>query len=225
MPENVHKGHRKRMKQRFREEGLNGFNDHQVLELLLYFALPQKDTNIIAHELLEKFGTLSRVLEADDKDLVSVPGVGENTSALLTLIPALSQRYLKDRWGEKPVLDSTSKAGEYVLDLLTGRTYEVFFVICLDSQCGVIFPALVHEGTIDQAPVYPRMIVETVLRHKAHSIILAHNHPGGSPQPSKQDIEVTKKIRQALQPISVSVLDHIIAAGRRYVSLAEKGLI
>lgn len=225
MPKNVHKGHRKRMKQRFREEGLNGFNDHQVLELLLYFALPQKDTNIIAHELLEKFGTLSRILEADDKDLVSVPGVGENTAALLTLVPALSQRYLKDRWGEKPVLDSTSKAGEYVLDLLTGRTYEVFFVICLDSQCGVIFPALVHEGTIDQAPVYPRMIVETVLRHKAHSIILAHNHPGGSPQPSKQDIEVTKKIRQALQPISVSVLDHIIAAGRRYVSLAEKGLI
>ncbi|OLN29079.1 DNA repair protein RadC [Desulfosporosinus metallidurans] len=89
----------------------------------------------------------------------------------------------------------------------------------------MIYPALVHEGTIDQAPVYPRVIVETALRHKAHSVILAHNHPGGSPSPSPQDIEVTKRIRVALEPISISVIDHIIAAGEAYVSCAEKGLL
>lgn len=125
----------------------------------------------------------------------------------------------------RAVLDGTAKAGEYILSLFAGRTYEVFYIICLDSQLGVIFPALLNEGTINQAPVYPRVIVETALRHKAHSVILAHNHPGGSTKPSQQDIEVTKRVKNALESIEISVLDHIIAAGSRYVSLAEKGLI
>lgn len=137
----------------------------------------------------------------------------------------MSRIYLKDRWGTRPTLNSTAKAGEYVLTLFAGRTYEVFYVICLDAQHNVIYPALVHEGTIDQAPIYPRVIVETALRHKAHSIILAHNHPGGSPTPSPQDIEVTKRIKMALEQITISVLDHIIAAGEQYSSCAEKGLL
>lgn len=221
----MHEGHRNRLKRRFLEEGLDGFEDHQILELLLFYAIPRRDTNEIAHSLIDKYGSLSGVLEADPKDLTATSGLGENSTVLLTLIPSLARIYLKDRWGVRPTLNSTARAGEYVLTLCAGRTYEVFYVICLDAQHKVIYPALVHEGTIDQAPVYPRMIVETALRHKAHSIILAHNHPGGSPSPSPQDIEVTKKIRTALESISISVLDHIIAAGERYVSCTEKGLL
>jgi len=221
----MHEGHRTRLKRRFLEEGLDGFEDHQILELLLFYAIPRRDTNEIAHSLLKKYGSLSGVFEADSKDLASTSGLGENSSVLLSLIPSLARIYLKDRWGKRPKLDSTAKAGEYILSLYAGRTYEVFYVICLDAQHNVIHPALVHEGTIDQAPVYPRIIVETALRHKAHSVILAHNHPGGSPSASPQDIEVTKKIRAALEPISVSVLDHIIAAGEHYVSCAELGLL
>jgi len=221
----MHEGHRSRLKKRFLQEGLDAFEDHQILELLLFYAIPRKDTNELAHFLIKKYGSLSGVLEADPKDLAKTPGLGENSAILLALIPSLARIYLKDRWGTKPTLDSTAKAGEYVLTLFAGRTYEVFYVICLDSQHNLIYPALVHEGTIDQAPVYPRVIVETALRHKAHSIILAHNHPGGSPIPSPQDIEVTKRIQAALEQISISVLDHIIAAGEQYVSCAEKGLI
>jgi DNA repair protein RadC len=221
----MHEGHRNRLKKRFLEEGLDGFEDHQILELLLFYAIPRRDTNETAHSLINKYGSLSGVLEADPKDLANTPGLGENSTLLLSLIPSLARIYLKDRWGARPTLNSTSRAGEYVLNLYAGRTYEVFYIICLDAQHKVIYPALVHEGTIDQAPVYPRNIVETALRHKAHSVILAHNHPGGSPAPSPQDIEVTKKIRTALESISITVLDHIIAAGELYVSCMEKGLI
>jgi len=221
----MHEGHRSRLKNRFLEEGLDSFEDHQILELLLFYAIPRKDINELAHSLINKYGSLSGVLEADPKDLAKTPGLGENSAILLALIPSLARNYLKDRWGTRPVLSSTANAGEYVLTLCAGRSYEVFYVICLDAQHNVIYPALVHEGTIDQAPVYPRVIVETALRHKAHSVILAHNHPGGSPAPSPQDIEVTKRIRIALEQISISVLDHIIAAGEQYVSCAEKGLL
>ncbi|WP_075366667.1 RadC family protein [Desulfosporosinus metallidurans] len=221
----VHEGHRSRLKNRFIEEGLDAFEDHQILELLLFYAIPRKDTNELAHSLINKYGSLSGVLEADPKDLAKTSGLGENSAILLALIPSLARIYLKDRWGTRPTLDSTAKAGEYVQTLCSGRTYEVFYVICLDAQHRVIYPALVHEGTIDQAPVYPRLIVETALRHKAQSVILAHNHPGGTPIPSPQDIEVTKRIQVALEQISISVLDHIIAAGEQYVSCAEKGLL
>ncbi len=221
----MHEGHRNRLKLRFLEEGLDGFEDHQILELLLFYAIPRRDTNEIAHTLLKKYGSFSGVLEADPKDLATTPGVGENSAILLSLIPSLARIYLKDRWGARPTLNSTATAGEYILALYAGRTYEVFYLLCLDAQYHVIYPALVHEGTIDQAPVYPRLVVETALRHKAHSVILAHNHPGGSPTPSPQDIEVTKRIRAALEPLSISVIDHIIAAGEQYVSCAERGLL
>ncbi len=112
MQKNVHEGHRKRLKSRFLEEGLDGFDDHQVLELLLFFSIPQKNTNVLAHELIEKYGSLSGVLEADPKDLITNKGIGENSAALISLIPALSRRYLKDRWGDRPILNSTSKAGD-----------------------------------------------------------------------------------------------------------------
>jgi len=112
-----------------------------------------------------------------------------------------------------------------VLSLLAGRIYEVFYVICLDSQNKVNHAALVHEGTINEAAVYPRLIVEAALRHKAVSVILAHNHPGGGMQPSKADIEVTLKIKEALKAISIGTVDHVIAAGDKYYSFAENNLL
>ncbi|MCR6546180.1 RadC family protein [Dehalobacterium formicoaceticum] len=223
--ENSHKEHRKRVKNRFLVEGLDAFDDHQVLELLLFFSVPLKDTNELAHQLIKRYGSLSGVFEADPSDLATNDGIGEHSAALLSLIPSVTRRYMKDRWGERPLLNSTTKAGEYVTSLCAGKNYEVFYVICLDAQCRVIFPALAHEGTINQAPVYPRIIVETALRHKAHSVILAHNHPGGSSNPSKQDIEVTQNITAALKSISIQVVDHIIAAGENFTSFAEKGIL
>jgi len=221
----MHEGHRERLKNRFLTEGLDGFEQHQILELLLFYVIPRKDTNPLAHQLIEKYGSLSSVLEADHKDLASMSGVGNNTAALLSLIPSLARLYFKDKWGDKPVLNSSSKAGEYAVSLFAGRNYEVFYVICLDAQNRVNYAALVHEGTINEAPVYPRLIVETALRHQANSVILAHNHPGGSLKPSSADIEVTKKIISALEAIAIGVVDHIIVAGNGYTSFKEKSIL
>lgn len=221
----MHEGHRNRLRKRFLEEGLDHFADHEIIEILLSYALPRKDTNPLAHELMNKYGSLSGVLEADPEELASSKGLGEYSAILLTLLPNLTRRYLKDKWGEKPTLNSSEKAGNYLVTLLAGRNYEVFYVLCLDNQNKLIYPALVHEGTINQAPVYPRIIVETTLRHKANSVILAHNHPGGSLVPSKADIQATEKIKNALNAIEIAVLDHIIVGNDGYISLASKGIL
>ena len=225
MTSNVHQGHRLRVKERFLNEGLDSFSDHQILELLLFYCIPMKDTNNLSHALIQEFGTLDKLLEANPKDISQRCKVSENTSILISMIPQLTRRYLKLKSGEKPMLNSSSKAGDYAVALLTGRVYEGFYVICLDSQNRVNHAELVHEGTINEAPVYPRLIVETALRHRANSIILAHNHPGGTLQPSLADVEITKKIIIALEPISIKVIDHIIVAGDSYYSFAEKGLM
>ena len=225
MEKKLHEGHRQRVKDRYLAEGLDSFTDHQVLEMLLFFCIPMKDTNELAHKMINEFGTLAGLLEAHPVDITKRCGVSENISIMVSLIPSLARRYFKAKWGEKPVLNSSSKAGEYAISLFAGRTYEAFFLICMDTQNRIIHADLVHEGTINEAPVYPRMIVEAALRHKATSVVLAHNHPGGGLQPSMADIEVTKRITAALEAISISIMDHIIVAGDKYVSFAEKGLI
>jgi len=221
----LHEGHRQRVRARVLAEGLDAFEDHQVLELILFYCIPMKDTNESAHLMLKEFGSLASLFEAQPEDIAKRCNVSLNTAIFVSLIPSLSRRYFKAKWGDKPLLNSSTKAGEYVLSLLSGRTYEVFYVICLDSQNKVNYAALVHEGTINEAAVYPRLIVEAALRHKAASVILAHNHPGGGMQPSKADIEVTQRIKEALKAISIGVVDHVIAAGDKYYSFAENNLL
>jgi len=225
MGKKLHNGHRKRVKARYLTEGLDSFEDHEVLEMLLFYCIPMKDTNELAHKMMDEFGSLAGLFEADAKDICKRCNISENAAILVSLIPSLARRYFKGKWGDKPILNSSSKAGEYAVSLFAGRTYEVFYVICLDSQSRVNNAALVHKGTINEAPVYPRLIIETALRHQANSVILAHNHPGGTTRPSGADMEVTKRIIAALEAISIKVVDHIIVAGREYVSFAERGLI
>jgi len=227
MPMNtkIHKGHRQRVKERYISEGLDGFQDHEVLEFLLFYCIPMKDTNELAHKMILEFGTLAGLLEADPMQISKRCGVSENTAILVSSVTSLARRYDKDKRGSKPVLDSSSKAGEYAVSLFIGRAYEVLYVICLDSQSRLNHAKLVHEGTINEVTVYPRLVVETALQHKANSVILAHNHPGGTLHPSKADIEMTKRVMVALEAISISVMDHIIVAGNKYVSFAEKGLM
>lgn len=225
MDKKLHEGHRQRVKTRYLTEGLDAFEDHQVLEMLLFFCIPMKDTNELAHKMIKEFGSLAGLFEANPKDISKRCGVSDNTAILVSLIPSLSRRYFKGKWGDKPVLNSSSKAGDYAVSLFAGRTYECFFVICLDTQNRVNYATLVHEGTINEAPVYPRLIVEAALRHQASSLILAHNHPGGSLHPSQADIEVTKRITVALEAISIKVIDHIIVAGEKYFSFAENGAL
>ncbi|MDD4295776.1 MAG: DNA repair protein RadC [Ruminiclostridium sp.] len=225
MSENLHEGHREKLRQRFIEEGLSAFEEHQVLEMILFYTIPRRDTNELAHRLIEKFGTLESIFDASPEVLVSEGKVNKNTAVFLSMIPQLARRYSIQKQGKKPVLDSSAKAGKFITSLFIGKNYEAFYVCCLNSQNQLNYAALVHEGTINEAPVYPRLIVETALRYQASSVILAHNHPGGSLRPSTADIEVTRRICDALNTISITVIDHMIAAGSNYFSFAENGLL
>lgn len=223
---NIHDGHRARLRSRFLNDGLDGFEDHQVLELVLFFGIPRADTNPIAHRLMRRFGSLSAVLEADPKDLASVEGMGEKAAAFLTLIPQVTRRYFHDRVGrDSPQLTNSETVTEYLVPLMAGRPEEVFYVLCLDSRCRVLVPALLAEGTVKEAHVHPRHVVEEALRHRAASVTLAHNHPAGTAKPSNADHQLTTVLVRALGAIGIPVLDHIIVAGERTYSFVREGVL
>ncbi len=222
---NYHTGRRERVRDRFVNEGLDAFAEHEILELLLFYSIPMRDTNVLAHKMIGEYGSLANLMEAHPKELVNRFNVSSQTATLISLIPSVSRAYQKSKSGEKTLLDSSTKAGEYIKNLFIGYSYEVFQMICLDSRNRVNFASVIQEGTINEAAVYPRIVVETALRHQAVSVIIAHNHPGGSTQPSSSDLAVTKKIKTALDSISIRLIDHIIVTSDTFISLAEKNLI
>lgn len=222
----LHHGHRDRLRARFLSEGLDAFDDHQVLELILFYAIPRVDTNPIAHRLMDRYGSLAAVLEADPRDIQSVEGVGEQAAVFIALLPQLTRRYLADRARQgRPCLQSAAAVADYLIPLMAGRVDEVFFVLCLDAQLRLLFPALISEGTVKEAFVHPRLVVEAVIRHRAAAVILAHNHPGGTASPSAQDRRLTQDLVDALGAIGVSVMDHVIVAGEATFSFACEGML
>ena len=173
----VHAGHRARMRERFMKEGLSGFSEHEVLEFLLMFAIPQRDVNPLAHRLIDRFGSLSAVLESSPAELTRVDGVGENAAALLSLMPQLMGYYQHSAMGRKPVITNLAEARKYAGALFFGLHEERVYMICVDQSGRVLHPALMHRGTIDQVQIYPREVVETALdRFEAfHAILDEYN--------------------------------------------------
>ncbi|MCR4963558.1 MAG: DNA repair protein RadC [Firmicutes bacterium] len=222
---NIHSGHRERLKKRALQEGLDQFDDHQVLELLLFYAIPYRDTNELAHRLIQQFGGLSGVLDAEYRQLLDVKGVGPNAASFLALIPQICRSYQLSKWGDRLLFDNVYTLGEYCVSLFIGCAYEKFYLLCLDNQNRLIQAVLVNEGTINEVSVYPRLVVEKALAYKANSVVLSHNHPGGSLQASVGDVKLTKRLVTVLNEINISVTDHIIVSGNRYISLAAKGMM
>ncbi len=218
----VHNGHRHRIRESYINNGLEILEDHQVLELLLYYCYPRRDMNELAHSILEEFGTLHNLFEADALDICRRCGVSETTGVLFSLVAPLTKRYSQSKWSKRATLDTPARAGKYALSLFHGKTVEHFYVICLDKQKNLINAELMGKGTIDAAPVYPREVVETALKNKAACIVLSHNHPGGHLEPSVEDIAATKKITSALKVVNIAVIDHIIVAGNEYFSFSQK---
>lgn len=218
-------GHRQRLRARFLQSGLAALEDHEVLELLLTFAIPRRDVKPIAHALLHHFGSLAGVLDAHADQLRDVDGIGETAAALLHLVPPLTRRYLRDRWGHRPKIATLAELGDYVADELADRTHEVFLLVGLAHDRRVIQAAALHEGTISSAPVYPRLVVEAALRMKAASVAFAHNHPGGVATPSDDDITITRTLVGVFRTLEIPVVDHVIVAGPRVFSFAREGLL
>ena len=220
----VHVGHRERLRARFIKSGLESFEEHTALELLLFYARPRCDTNEIAHALIEHFGTFAAVLDAPQEALMKVPGVGENTAFLLKLVAPMGSYYLNSRSAAGEVLNSTKKAGAYFLPKFMGKTTEEVHLAALDNRRKLIrCTKLSNEGIVNAVHVTLRRIVTEAVNANATNIILAHNHPGGIALPSGGDKQFTQQARQALQFINVHLADHIIVADDDYISLADSG--
>lgn len=216
----LHEGHRKRLRERFRKAGLEGFANHEVLELLLSYGKPRGDVNPLAHTLIETFGSLPDVLEASPEQLMTVKGVGEETATLISLMLPLFRRYSACICEKKKYIRNCSEAAEYCKALLSGLRNERFYVIYLGLDSQLLGHKLLAEGTLLEVPTYPRIIVETVLNHNAHSVVLCHNHPSGICKPSQEDIATTQYMMNLLGGINVMLLDHIIVAGDQTYSMS-----
>ena len=224
--EAIHSGHRARMRERYiKDNGLESFAEHEALEMLLYYCIPQKDTNELAHKMINEYGSLANLLDAHPLDIIKRCKVNENISVLISMIPQLAKLYFQSKWEKNVRLVSSYSAGKYLIDLFHGRTTEAFYILCLDAQRRLINAALVSEGTVEETAIYIRNIVQTALIHNSVSVVLSHNHPGGSERASGADVEATRGIIRAFEPLEIDVLDHIIVAGLNYYSFAENGCL
>lgn len=220
----IHDDHRKRMKEKFHQHGLQSFADHEVLELLLYYAIPRVNTNDTAHHLLERFGSLEQVVHAPVEELMKVKGVGENAALFLTLIPAAYQRIAQSEKVDT-ILNSVEKSGQYFMHLLQEERREVIYLACLDQKCKVISCHKLAEGDVNVAPLSIRQAAERALTSNASMVQLAHNHPSGIALPSEEDIYVTRLIKDILYPLNIRLIDHIIVADGDFVSMRESGML
>lgn len=215
----LHEGHRQRVKQRFLAEGLPHFDRHQVVEMLLFFGIARKDTNELAHRLLNRFGSLSGMMDAPYEELRQVEGMTDNAAMLVCFSKALVREYARDRQKIGTVLKSYPRMGEYAVPFLMGLEHEAVLLICMDSRYRVLHAGILTHGSVNAAEVNTRMIMQTALRYNATAVVLAHNHPGGSPVPSFEDVSTTKALIAALAPAGIALLDHIVVAGEDFTSM------
>ncbi|MCL1829133.1 MAG: hypothetical protein FWG32_06520 [Oscillospiraceae bacterium] len=220
-----HDGHRERMKDRFAEHGLDNFSEHNVLELLLFYAIPRKDVNLPAHNLIERFGSLAGVFEAQVSELEKTPGLGRNAAVLLKLIPQINRRYFMSKGASVNIIDSSAAAGEFFIPLFMYEKDEAVYAACFDSKFKLTGYKRISEGTVNAADINIRKIVEFALEKNAVSVILAHNHTSGGLTPSAPDERATAQIKKALEFVGITLADHIIVAGENYVSMSDIGLI
>ena len=219
----IHEGHRERLKERFRKEGLDHFTEIQALELMLFYTIPRRDTNPIAHALLETFGSFSQVVEAPVEELMKVKGVGQSTAQFLAMVPQLGRYYQKNRDSQAKYLYDIDQCARYLLPFFFGRRSETVFLLCLDAKCKMLCCRELGDGDANSAGLSVRKVVETALGVNASSVVLAHNHPSGLAIPSAEDVLTTRQLAMALQTVDVQLVDHIIVADGDYVSMAQSG--
>lgn len=218
-------GHRKRLKERFLNGGLTGFHDYEVVELLLSLNTPRKDCKQSAKDLLRRFKSFQGVLEAKDKELREIQGVGPLNSLGIRLIKAVSDRYLEQRIVSKDVVSNSTDLLEYLKQTIGHKNREVFCAVFLDAKNRVLTSKILFEGTLTTSSVYPREVIVSALQHNAAAIIFAHNHPSGDVEPSQSDIHITRKLFFALQYVGIILHEHMIISSEGYYSFAAQGLI
>lgn len=221
----IHDGHRENMRRRFRKAGMDAFADHEALEMLLFYAIPRRDTNQIAHALMNRFGSLDAVFAATAEEMQQVDGIGENAAVLLKLVPEIVKKARLAEHRRDIILDSAEKRGEYLLEKFRGERGEVVYQLCMDRKGKLLACPKLSEGGISSSEISIHRLVENAMKHSASTVVLAHNHPSGIALPSDADYAATDRAREALDLIGVLLLDHIIVADNDYVSMWESGVL
>lgn len=222
--DNPHQGHRERLKSEFLARGLEGMADHRALELLLFYAIPRKDVNQLAHDLIKAFHSLSGVFNATPEQLMAVDGIGEHAACLIKLIPALGGLYQADRSRLGDILDTTERLGEYLAPEFFGQRNEVSVVLCLDAKCKALQCRQLTEGSADSTTLNLRKMMEIALACNASQVVLAHNHISNIAAPSQEDILTTKMAYNIFQQVEIYLRDHLIFACDDFVSLRDSGI-
>lgn len=217
----MHEGHRKRLRQRFIHEGLENFEPHVILELLLFYAIPQKDTNEIAHRLLEHFGSLSEVFDASFEELMKIKDIGEYSASLISMVSQLSNVYMMDKAAKKAI-QGLDQVAQFAYECLMHKKTEHILLICLDNNKTMITHKIIAEGSVDQSLGDIRDIARIMLGVNATAAVLAHNHPRGSTRPSGADEQFTININEGLSKLHLKLLDHVIVNPGGYFSMASE---
>lgn len=220
----LHTGHRERMRDRFRKEGLTNFAPHEVLEILLYYCVPRHDTNIIGHKLIKRFKTLNGVFHAPLKELQKIEGIGPGAAEFLKLFGEACQYAGREEDVIEEFLCADTDYNRYFRSFFTGKKNEMLYLLCLDAKCMVIDHFLIAEGSVNYVNLPVRKIVDTAITANAASVVLAHNHPGGFALPSGDDIQATIKLGKILKAVDVALVDHIIFAQGDSISMARSGM-
>ncbi len=225
IPEADHAGHRERLRERFRLDGLQGFAPHEALELLLTYAIPRINVNPLAHRLIDHFGGLPGVLEATPQELCQVNGVGERTAAMLALMLPMMRMYEQEKLTPKRQLATYADLVAYCRSLFLGMNDEQFYVLCFDARLRLLSAELIATGMPTAVEASPRAVLRQVLRHNAVGAVISHNHPSGSPLPSQEDMDVTAEIKRLLDGAEVRLYDHVIVGGQEHFSFQREGLL
>lgn len=221
----VHDGHRIRLRSRFLTYGLDTLEEHEVLELLLFYVIHRKDTNALAHALIKRFGSLAGVMDASISELMSVDGIGEHAATLLLLSKPLCRRYLLSQNNSRQSLNSVAICAEYLKPFFFGAMEEHVFLLCLDAKSRPICCREMSEGSATATELPIRKVTQLALDSKAVSVVIAHNHPGGDSRPSPEDYNLTAQLKDTLQSMGIILSDHIIISGNDYSSMAESGYL
>jgi len=215
----LHAGHRDKMKRRFLAEGLDHFEEHNILELILFFAIPRRDTNEIAHQLLHRFGSLSKVLEADVEDLCQVDGIGAHAALLLKTYPAVAKRYYKSRFRRAKHLPEYQDMGQELVLHFTGKENEELLAIFYNNALSFSGQEVLFEGNVNSIAFSFRRLCDAAVKHHASYLVLAHNHPHGRPFASSEDLDTTSRLKKFLNEMNVTLVDHFIVAEGHFSSV------
>lgn len=225
MANSIHTGHRQRAKEEFLTRGLAGMADHKVLELLLFYAIPQGDVNPLAHRLVEYFGSLSGVFNAPYEELVKVKGVGANTATLIRLLPAAAARYLEQSAEVGGELSSSWQFHDLLMPLFLGAQNEMVYLVCMDGKNKLMTYRKLGEGIADTVAITARKVMEAALACNASRVVLAHNHVSGIAMYSPADVTTTREVARLLAQVDIELLDHYIIANDDMVSMRESGVL